>query len=272
MQLDSLDQDAPAALAAKLIGARGDHTLLLQFGEFFAELLRLKYTLTSGGRLLGPAGDGSSVDTVGIVHQRLRLLLENQAARTRQWGGAYGDALYREAQYVMAALADETMLTRVEWEGRAAWQDCLLEAALFGTRVAGEEVFARLDVLLADGRNAHPDLATIYLVALAVGFRGRCWRPENEAELATYRAALGRIVAHHDPESAKEGRHLFPQAHAYTAAPGRPVRLPYLRPWVLAFLAVLLVFGAVQEVVWSSGIAGLVTAVERISLSLAAGG
>lgn len=251
------------SVASLLMGDRGEHALLVQFGDFFAELLRLKYAL-AGGRL--GAGDGlTPADLAGLVHQRLRTLLEAQAVKARHWGGAYGETLYREAQYVMAALADETMLLRINWDGKQAWQDRLLETALFGTRVAGERVFERLDALLDDSTRASADLATIYLVALALGFRGRYWRPEDEGDLRSYRAALARIIARHDPELAREGARLFPQAYAHTIDQGRAVRLPYLRPWALALLAVLSLFLAGSHLIWVAGTDEVVHAVERIN-------
>ncbi|WP_431854394.1 DotU family type IV/VI secretion system protein [Azospirillum sp.] len=259
---DIADAGGLPSVASLLMGDRGEHALLVQFGDFFAELLRLKYALAAG-RLGG--GDGlTPADLAGLVHQRLRTLLEAQAVKARHWGGAYGETLYREAQYVMAALADETMLLRINWDGRQAWQDRLLETALFGTRVAGERVFERLDALLEDSTRASSDLATIYLVALALGFRGRYWRPEDEGDLRSYRAALARIIARHDPDLARDGAQLFPQAYAHTIDQGRTVRLPYLRPWGLALLAVISLFLVGSHLIWVAGTDEVVHAVERI--------
>ncbi|MGQ9371236.1 DotU family type IV/VI secretion system protein [Azospirillum sp. ST 5-10] len=255
--------DEPAALASLLAGARGGDTLLVQFGDFFAELLRLKYGLGAGR--LGAAVEGlTPADLAGMVHQRLRTLLESQSVRARHWGGTYGETLYREAQYVMAALADETMLLRVDWDGREAWQDRLLETALFGTRVAGERVFERLDALLADSARASADLATIYLLALALGFRGRCWRPEDAGELRSYRAGLARIIAREDPELAREDARLFEAAYGRTIVQGRAVRLPYLRPWYAALAALFAVFLAAGHLLWIGVTADLAAAVDRI--------
>lgn len=255
--------ESQSAVATLLMGERGDHTLLVQFGDFFAELLRLKYALAAG-RLGGGADGLAPADLAGMVHQRLRTLLEAQAVKARHWGGTYGEALYREAQYVMAALADETMLLRVNWDGKTAWQDRLLETALFGTRIAGERVFERLDALLADSTRASSDLATIYLVALALGFRGRYWRPEDEGELRSYRTALSRIIARQDPDLARDGAHLFEQAYGHTIDQGRAVRLPYLRPWGLALLAVFVLFLASSHALWVSTTADVSDAVQRI--------
>ncbi|MBP2312800.1 DotU family type IV/VI secretion system protein [Azospirillum soli] len=253
----------PPSVANLLMGSRGGDTMLVQFGDFFAELLRLKYALSAGR--MGTGEDGlTPANLAGMVHQRLRMLLESQAVRARHWGGSYGEALYREAQYVMAALADETMLLRVNWDGRDVWADRLLETALFGTRVAGERVFERLDALLADSSRASPDLATVYLVALALGFRGRCWRPEDEGELRAYRTALARIIARHDPELAREGGHLFEQAYGHTIEQGRPVRMPHLRPWGLALVALVALFLAGSHALWVTRTADLEQALDRI--------
>ncbi|WP_448188536.1 DotU family type IV/VI secretion system protein [Azospirillum sp. sgz301742] len=260
-ELMQVPDPVPPSVATLLMGERGDHTLLVQFGDFFAELLRLKYALAAGH--LG-ADSLAPADLAGLVHQRLRTLLEAQAVKARHWGGAYGEAMYREAQYVMAALADETMLLRVNWDGKAAWQDRLLETALFGTRIAGERVFERLDALLADSSRASGDLATIYLVALALGFRGRYWQPEDEGDLRSYRTALSRIIARHDPELARDGAHLFEQAYGHTIDQGRAVRLPYLRPWGLALLAVFALFLAGSHALWVSTTADVEAAIRRI--------
>lgn len=260
------------AVATLLMGNRSGDTLLVQFGDFFAELLRLKYALSAGRLGAGSGGAEGGLtptDLAGLVHQRLRMLLEAQAVRARHWGGTYGEALYREAQYVMAALADETMLLRVQWDGRKIWQERLLETALFGTRVAGERVFERLDALLADNARASSDLATIYLVALALGFRGRCWRAEDDGELRTYRAALARIIAREEPALTREGVPLFEQAYGHTIEQGRPVRLPHLRRWYLVAATLFALFIAGSHVLWLSLIYDLdlrISRVERIDL------
>ena len=260
---------APAPVAAALaMAARsgGGDPLLAQFGEFYAQLLRIKSALAVGGRRVGMA-EGLSVDEVsGTVHRNLRGLLERQAARARQWGGAYGLALYAEAQYLMAALADETLLLRVDWNGRDAWQDRLLETALFGTALAGERVFERLDALLADPGRAHPSLATLYLIALALGFRGRYWRPGDEGQLRIYRGALARIITRAVPEAGEVGSRLFDQSYQHTIETGRPVRLPGLRPWLAATAAVFLVFLVGSYAAWRSATADLERAVADIVL------
>ena len=88
-----------------------------------------------------------------------------------------------ETGYVLAALADETILQRLDGPGRDAWAPMLLEDALYGTRVAGERVF-ELARAAADGRlTGRPDLAVTLLLALLAGFRGRFRDADDGGEI-----------------------------------------------------------------------------------------
>ncbi len=261
--LSSRPTTAAAALA---VAAHGGDPLLAQFGEFYTELLRIKSALDVGGRRVGRAEGLDVADVSEAMHRHLRLLLERQAARARQWGGAYGQALYAEAEYVMAALADETLLLRVEWGGRESWRHRLLETALFGTSLAGERVFERLDALLADPARAHPSLATLYLIALALGFRGRYWRDEDQGQLRHYRAALARIITRAIPDAGETGPRLFAQAYDSTVVEGRSLRLPGLRPWLMTAAAITILFLVSSYGLWRVAIADLertITEIER---------
>lgn len=242
-----------------------EYGLLAQFREFHGELMRVRYALEVGGRLAErgeDAPDGSEL--AGRVHFRLRSLLERQAIEALTRGGAYGAELFREAQYLMAALADELLLHRVDWDGRDSWTEFLIENALFGSKVAGERVFERLDALLAENGRLHPELATLYLATLSLGFRGRLWRPTDASELRTYRQRLARAVSRHDQNAGQsEPDHMFPAAYATTLGEGRLVRLPYVRPWLAALAAMLALFTVVTHLVWMDRTAPVERILER---------
>ena len=117
--------------------------LLTQFREFYRELVRLRrsiaYAGTARGASFAPAEGRGSVLS---IWQPLVSLLERQALEAGEMGGSFAFEIYREAQYVMCALADEIFLHE-DWDGRENWQ--LLEGRLFETHYAGEEVFNRID-------------------------------------------------------------------------------------------------------------------------------
>lgn len=222
-----------------------DSLLLALFHDFYGEVIRLKAWVR--GERLPAEGDGISAGQVGggavgadAVRLRLLGLLKRQAAVAETSGGALGLEQYRKAQFVMAALADETFL-HLDWEGREVWEQSLLEAELFGTHRAGELFFTQLEELLQLRDPGSLDLARIYLLALALGFEGRYrGHPEAERELTAYRRRLYRFLFGRDVPKQDTGlSQLVPQAYAHTIDQGRPASLPFMRYWVLALVALL---------------------------------
>jgi type VI secretion system protein ImpK len=226
-------------------------SLLAQLREFHAELVRIKIALASG-TWVGATGDGEeNPDIVLRVQYRLRRILDRQAVEAARQGGGYGAGLYREAQYVMAALADEVLLHLVEWEGRRRWRDHLLEMALFQSQIAGERIFDQLDQMLSGGALAQADLAAVYLVVLSLGFRGKYRGIDDNGALRDYRMRLRALIRRSDPAPDDPSLPLFSDAYAYTIRHGTPARLPHTRPWLLAVAALLLIYLGVQHVLWN---------------------
>ena len=155
-------------------GITGDDSFLLaQLREFYREVIRLKRTLHLGTWETVATPDSGENPQIGLrVWQRLVSLLEQQALTAGRSVGAYGAELYKEAQYVMAALGDEIFI-RLEWEGREAWRSNLIESRLFGTHAAGEVLFQRIEALLARRDPVWAEAAKVYLMTLSLGFRGK---------------------------------------------------------------------------------------------------
>ncbi|HLJ65385.1 MAG TPA: DotU family type IV/VI secretion system protein, partial [Stellaceae bacterium] len=234
-----------------LAGQRIDYSLPAQLRAFYHELLRVQYALKSGARSFSAAiEDDGRGDAVIAAHQHLKALLERNSLGVAQGGGMYGAELYREAQYVMAALADEALLSMTDWAGRAQWSDHLLEAALFGTRIAGERLFDNIEALAAHGTAANPELAALYLVVLSLGFRGRYRAIADHSALRRYRGLLRQILDRHAGFRIDHDAPLFAEAYAHTLEGGRPVRLPHLRPWLIAIAAAVLAYVVVGHVIW----------------------
>ncbi|HEU5459777.1 MAG TPA: DotU family type IV/VI secretion system protein, partial [Pyrinomonadaceae bacterium] len=83
-----------------------------------------------------------------LVWQNLIALFRRNAVQILRVAGKPTDN-YFEAQYVMAAFADDVFI-HLNWEGKRAWTSNLLETALFQSHVAGEVFFDKLDRLLRD--------------------------------------------------------------------------------------------------------------------------
>lgn len=239
--------------------------------RFLSERFRAFYALVRD--LVGEAGTLGETVPHSRVEAMVGRLVAHLAAGQEEalrLGGAYGATLYQDAAYVMAALADEIFLFQIDWAGRAAWDDILVEARACGSRLAGERVFARADALLAAGEPAHGELAGLYLMALALGFQGR-YRdmPDGAEVLASYRRRLRALAGGATPPLHPDdgGGPLFPDAYAQTLDEGTPVGLPPLRRWLWLAAGLVAAYLIASHVAWR-----LVTADVRAIVAVVSGG
>lgn len=252
----------------------GETFLLGQFREFYREVIRLKAQVRHGEWVYGDDEAGDSRPEAeraseegsppSAVWQALLTLLERQALTARRRGGDLATAIYRQAQYAMVALADEIFL-HTDWPGREAWQSNLLESKLFQSHRAGEQVFQRIDELLHERDAVYMELATVYLMVLALGFQGRLRdRDDGPLELASYRRRLFRFLCNREPELHEGGVQLVPDAYASTLDQGTPGRLPHLRRWMLGFAAVLVGWVVAGYFVWRDLVGDLEPIIESV--------
>ncbi|HZF13130.1 MAG TPA: DotU family type IV/VI secretion system protein [Thermoanaerobaculia bacterium] len=209
-----------------------------------------------------PAAPATPETLVNGVQQALLAVLERQGAAAAR-GGGYGSEIYREAQYVMTALADESFLY-LDWPGRDLWRRSLLESRLFGSHRAGEAVFERLDSILSGRDPIYADLARVYLLALALGFAGRYRGPAGAGRLETYRRDLFAFVANRDPELLRGTAHLFPEAYGNTLDEGESQRLPNLRRWIAAAVLLIALWLGTSYWVWRDDLGPLEPLVQRV--------
>lgn len=242
--------------------------LLAAFRELYHEVIHQKAVVTGGLSAIPGVPAASPGEAAGTpetqvhgVRQALLALFERQSAAAAR-GGGYGSEIYREAQYVMAALADETFLY-LDWPGRELWRSNLLESRLFGTHRAGDAVFDRLDAILSGRDPIYIDLARVYLLALALGFAGR-YRGGDGARLATYRRDLFAFIADRDPEILHGTAHLFPEAYGSTLDQGEPQRLPNLRRWIAAAVLLVALWLGASHALWREHLRDLEPMVQRI--------
>jgi len=198
------------------------------------------------------------------VSERLTAIMERQAVLAGRRGSDY-TGMYRQAEYVMAVLADEILLHQIDWPGKQAWNDHLMEYRLFRTRIAGEEFFRRLDRLLQTPDPFYTDLATVYLMAIMLGFRGKYFGRTNQADIAVYRLRLFSFIFNGQPELKRETKKLFPEAYLHTVeAESRHTRLPRARIWGILFAALVAIYIFIARWIWIRGTAELENSKNRI--------
>jgi type VI secretion system protein ImpK len=136
----------------------------------------------------------------------------------------------------MAATADELFID-LEWDGAGNWTARPLEVELFGTRRAGEEIFARIEGLM-DGHGAvHMEMAAVYLTALELGFKGKFAEAGDRDTLDGYESRLRTLLGQRPSVAGP----LVPACYQSTILAGTGRRLPPSRLWwsVAAAIAAL---------------------------------
>lgn len=236
--------------------------LVRLFTDFFAEVARFKEAIGQGrlAAVLGSAlpAQPSTYDMAaavsGFLMQHLRRLARQMPSATdeeRRTG-----LLVR---YVMAALADETFLLDVKWAGSEHWLSCLIEWELFDRRDAGESFFVLVDSLFgADRRSpAQAELATVFLLALHLGFQGRHRGPAGADDLLARREQLRRFI---DPAPRP---HAFAQAYECTVTMAEESRLAPLAPWYRAGLVAAAAYLVISTVIWFYTVSPLTQAIDQ---------
>jgi len=226
--------------------------LLGQFQEFYAEVIRLKRAAQLRTALAGSERE---------IWQRLVSLLERQAIDAERFGRAHA-SLYEQAQYVMAVLGDE-IFVHLDWQGQEMWRANLLESRLFQTHEAGERFFDRLEELLRERDSVYVELAAVYLMALALGFRGRFFGVDDGGRLERYRRELFAFISGRDSDIASETRRLFPELQLHRLEEQRVHRLPDPRRWYLAVGGAVVAFLLIAHLLWYLSTSGIRVAVER---------
>lgn len=196
--------------------------------------------------LLQPS-DSFRVSTV--VWHRLVALFQRQAITAWKNGGSYGAEFYKEAQYVMVALADEIFL-HMEWEGQRAWVMNLLEAKIFRTHAAGQFFFEKLDRLLREQNPVYRDLAAVYLMALSLGFKGKYYGMDDRGKLARYRQQLFTFVYGREPDLDDETRYVFPETYYHNVREESQRKLSDPRKWIVVLGLVIIIYTVATQALW----------------------
>jgi type IV/VI secretion system ImpK/VasF family protein len=265
-----------AELAAA--AAAGDKVpfVLAKFRSFYNEVIRDKHqksdVIAGFATAVMGAGGASESDpdfAAQLLSKRLSEMLELQSAESN-WTGGDAAKYYPEAQYAMVALADETFST-IDWPGRSAWHKYMLEPRMYGTRGAELEFFKRIDRLLkeAPDEKGARDLARLYLMVIASGYRGKFRVPNVRRPLAEYRRRLYEYSHQSDPlELYARERRVFPQAVAHTLVSRSVGRFTPAQKWIAVVLVLSVLYLGVSHYAWRTISADLRDVMSRIESSV----
>ena len=182
------------------------------------------------------------------VWQSLIALFRRNAVQILRAAGKPTDN-YFEAQYVMAAFADDIFIN-LDWEGKRAWTSNLLETTLFRSHVAGEMFFEKLDRLLRDRDPADRSLAAVYLNALSLGFRGKYYGVNDHGKLRRYRHELFAFIFRQPADLLNESKVAFPDSYINNVKKEKSRKLMNPRVWLALLGVVLVAYLAVSHGLW----------------------
>jgi type VI secretion system protein ImpK len=227
------------------------------FQSFVSELIALKWSVQRAPAEAGTIevavenGNGGSGGEArpNAIWNRVVALLDQQALEATRLSGPSGLEFHREAIYVMAALADE-IFVHLDWEGKDFWLNHLLEARLFRTHAAGTIFFRKVEDILRRQDEAAAEMATVFMFALALGFRGKYWGDESELAPDVYRARLFAFIARRLPDLSQPVQHVFPAAYRNTIQSGSQRDIPSARPWVWGLLGAFLAWIVIAQLLW----------------------
>ena len=221
------------------------------FQTFYYEVLRQKEkALRTFEENVGKETTEALDNTVTEIQKKLHDVLESQSLQASKGIGGTTASYFRDAQYVMIALADETFLT-MDWAGAKAWRKALMEAQIFKTQIAGEQLFKRLDLLLKSNEPSRSELAQVYLMALSMGFKGRYTEIDDQEQLDWYRDQLYVMIKGRRNELHYPGRErLWEDPYDYTISESPGKGLPDLKVWVSTFVSIFAVYIFISYVVW----------------------
>jgi type VI secretion system protein ImpK len=175
------------------------------FGTFCLQISEVRRSIKSSNKL-------ADIDYKALhksMSSFLKVSLESE--RSLSFTGSA-----KEVVYVMAAIADEFFLN-MEWNGKQYWEENMLEQRHFGSQIAGERIFSRIDNLLLEHEPLSTQKAEIYLKALALGFKGK-YRCADDEQLGIdqYRNRLFEFIQKTDKSLFLIGHRLFQKEYTCT--------------------------------------------------------
>ncbi len=206
-----------------------DPFLSTRFEEFYAEVVRLKLQFNGNEQTPVVSAQEAQRSLIAVLARQ-----ENEVQRT---GTLLGLEMYRQAQRVMACLADE-IFGAYPWL-QDKWKS--LEVELFrvdepGGFSRGGQCIRKLAQLLHQDDPVYRELATVYFYALAL----------SKMESQEYVTLLSKMTM----AAPSDSPHLFAKSYSHTLAETKITFLPSSRKWWWTLVWVLLAWLALSWGLW----------------------
>ncbi len=149
-----------------------------------------------------------------LDYNNVRLAIERPLSEHANdyTSGGYSEDQYNAAKYAVIAFIDEAILS-LPWEHKYKWKKELLQAGHFQTVTAGQGFYDRLNSL-NPVNPAEKDIREVYYYCLALGFKGKYFKNEDQSKLMEIRETnLNLLVGGEDQLLKRKNESLFPESH-----------------------------------------------------------
>ena len=187
-------------------------------------------------------------DSFRLIHHSISMLLK--ALMDSEKASSFHKST-KEIIYAMTAIADEVFLN-MDWNGKRYWEENMLETKFFGSQIAGDEIFNRIDKVISEKEPLGTEKAEIYLDMLSLGFKGKFRGIDEETtEINMYRRKLFDFITKRDREAIITAEYrIFQKEYTFTMPTVRRKLLP--DGAIVTYLSIffLFMFLSVSTMVW----------------------
>jgi type VI secretion system protein ImpK len=187
-------------------------------------------------------------DSFRLIHHSISMLLK--ALMDSEKASSFHKST-KEIIYAMTAIADEVFLN-MDWNGKRYWEENMLETKFFGSQIAGDEIFNRIDKLISEKEPLGTEKAEIYLDMLSLGFKGKFRGIDEETtEINMYRRKLFDFITKRDREAIITAEYrIFQKEYTFTMPTVRRKLLP--DGAIVTYLSIffLFMFLSISTMVW----------------------
>jgi type VI secretion system protein ImpK len=139
----------------------------------------------------------------------------------------------------------------MNWKGRFAWQNTLLEGQMFHSQSSGETIFQRIDAILSRYDTARIGIARIYFFVLSLGFRGK-YRDFSDTEIIkNYEQRIYAFIHGVNPSLIRYTQtRLIPLCYEHTLNSEHKKNLPSVALWTKSIITFLALYTFVSYIIW----------------------
>jgi type IV/VI secretion system ImpK/VasF family protein len=195
--------------------------LLRQFDKFYSEIISVRDKI-----------EVMPEKSLEETEDKVLKILDDYALNLDKFKDEVGADTARELFYMMTVFSDEIFIN-IDWGGKQTWEDNLLEERIFKSHCAGIKVFSNIDTLVNAKPEASKRIALIYLLVLALGFKGRFLFNDQDNSLLNYKKKLFLVLYNLKSNVFEKLHSLFPQNNTELAGQVRKILSPDFIRWTV---------------------------------------